>query len=125
MGAICNFINRKAEYWQQLAAEKVAENQFAVVVSQYYNVGLQLFEALQSVSSSYVFAPSDISAVLVSISRAQPYFVYHVDVVNGQSAAALQQIRRELARVSGLSLQQLVSMYQIKLIGNDLFIGRK
>lgn len=93
----------------------------------YFLWGGQVFEALNSLGDNMVLQPADLGQVisLDTIGLSVPgQFVYMIDLV-GDPKVVLVKLRRELARIRGISLQDLLAAIEVKIVGRNILIVRK
>lgn len=127
--ALADLIEAAAEKRRAAAHQIALKNDDAeFVYPSYLRIGYAVFEAAQGVSKEFLSPPCSLDSVItssvVSVS-ARGGYVYHLDVVEGKEKAAQAQLRRELAKALGVTLEQLINTCSVKVVGCNLIVCEK
>lgn len=121
-----NWLDAHAEDRKAIARQRDRLSLAAESTRAYFQVGGQVFEALQSLSDAIVARPATLSQVVTgeTFSVSVPgQFVYSVEVIGNPKEVQLR-LRRKLAELYGVSLESFVASVTVKIVGNNILVKR-
>lgn len=125
--AFINCLDAHAEDRKAIARQRDRLDLAAKSTEAYFQVGGQIFEALQSLSEAIVARPATLSQVITgeTFSISVPgQFVYAVEVIGNPKEIQLR-LRRKLAELYGISVEAFAASVTIKVVGGNILIKRK
>lgn len=111
---------------EAVAAQRRLIVDAAAQAQSYQNFGVLMYRAMQA-AGSYLLVPTDLDQIMTASTfgiSAPNCYVYRVDVT-GSAQAAQGIVRRELARIMGISLQELLKRCEILIVGNNVILKFK